>query len=185
MFALCQILWILIILFYGLFGATGYDTNNKVVGYGAGFGTQKYIHGDGKKARNLVILGVSPNTLVLGKGSIKITTNDSVTVQAKNKLKTNCTIPNKKCVLSVHYDATDDNSKSFLFVNNVQQYEFKADKNEIVARKLNLGGISDNSVLHYSHTMNGSIYSLSSDYELATIDKIQKIHKNLMQKHNI
>ena len=26
---------------YGLFGATGYDTNNKLVGYGVGFGTQK------------------------------------------------------------------------------------------------------------------------------------------------
>ena len=25
---------------YGLFGATGYDTNNKLVGYGVGFGTQ-------------------------------------------------------------------------------------------------------------------------------------------------
>ena len=49
---------------------------------------------------------------------------------------------------SVHYDATDDNSESFLFINGVQQYKFKADKNEIVARKLNLGSISDNSVLH-------------------------------------
>ena len=41
---------------HGLFGATGYDTNNKLVGYGVGFGTQKYTHDDGKKARNLVIL---------------------------------------------------------------------------------------------------------------------------------
>ena len=34
---------------YGLFGATGYDTNNKLVGYGVGFGTQKYTYDDGKK----------------------------------------------------------------------------------------------------------------------------------------
>ena len=27
---------------YGLFGATGYDTDKKLVGYGVGFGTQKY-----------------------------------------------------------------------------------------------------------------------------------------------
>ena len=81
--------------------------------------------------------------------------------------------------MSVHYDATDDNSKSFLFVNGIQQYKFKADKNEIVARKLNLGSVSDNSVLHYSHTKNGNIYSFSVDYELPTIDKIQKIHKSL------
>ena len=52
---------------YSLFGATGYDTNKKLVGYGIGSGTQKYTHDDGKEARNLVILGTSPNTLVLGK----------------------------------------------------------------------------------------------------------------------
>ena len=85
----------------------------------------------------------------------------------------------------MHYDATDDNSESFLFVNCVQQYKFKADKNEIVARKLKLGSISDDSVLHYSHTMNGNIYSFSVDYQLATRDNIQKIHKYLMKKHNI
>ena len=47
------------LLKYGLFGATGYDTNNKLVGYGVGFRTQKYAHDDGKKARNLVILGTN------------------------------------------------------------------------------------------------------------------------------
>ena len=173
------------LLKYGLFGATGYDTNNKLVGYGFGFGTQKYTHDDGKESRNLVILGTSPNALVLGKGNIKITTNDNSDVQAKGKLKANCTIPDKKFILSVHYDATDDNSENFLFTNGLQQYKFKADKSEIVARKLNLGSLSDNSVLHYSHTMNGNIYSFSVDYELPTIDKIQKIHKYLIKKHNI
>ena len=29
------------LLKYELFGARGYDTNNKLVGYGVGFGTQK------------------------------------------------------------------------------------------------------------------------------------------------
>ena len=173
------------LLKYGQFGATGYDTNNKLVGYGVGFGTQKYTHDDGKKARNPVILGITSNVLVLGKGSIKVTTNDSAAIQAKDELKTNCTIPNKKFVLPVNYDATDDNSESFLFFNGVQQYKFKADKNEIVARKLNLGIISDHSVLYYSRTMNGNIYSFSADYELPTIDKLQKIHKYLMKKHNI
>ena len=174
------------LLKYGLFGATGYETNNKLVGHGVGFGTQKYTHDDDdKKARNLVILGTNSNALVLGKGNIRITTNDSTVIQAKDKLKTNCTIPDKRFVLSVHYDATDGKCESFLFVNGVKQYKFKADKNEIVARKLNLRSISDNSVLHYSHTMNGNIYSFSVDYELPTIDKIQNIHKYLMKKHNI
>ena len=119
---------------------------------------------------------------MLGKGSIKVTTNDSAAIPAKDKLKTNCTIPNKRFVLSVNHDATDDNSESFLFVNGVQKYKFKADKNEIVTRKLNLRSISDNSVLHYSHTMNGNIYCFSVDYELPTIIKIQKIHKYLNEE---
>ena len=95
---------------YDLFGAAAYNSYKTLVGYGIGFGTQKYTHDDGKKARNLVILGGSPNALVLGKGSIKITTNDSLAVQAKDKLKTNCTIPNKTFLLYVHYDTADDNS---------------------------------------------------------------------------
>ena len=95
------------LLKYGLFGATEYDTNNKLVGYGVGFGTQKYTN------RNLVILGTNSNALVLGKGIIKLTTNDSTAIQAKDKLKTNCAIPNKKFILSVHYDVADDNSESF------------------------------------------------------------------------
>ena len=124
---------------YGLFGATGYDTNNKLVGYGISFGTQKYTHDDVKEARNLVILGTSPNALALGKGSIKGTTNDSFAVQAKNKLKTNCTISDKIFLLPVHYDATDYNSESSLFINGVGEYKFKADKNEIVVKKIKSG----------------------------------------------
>ena len=119
------------LLKYGLFGATGYDTNNKLVCYGIGFGTQKYTHDDGKEARNLVILGTSPNALVLGKGSIKVTTNDSTAIQAKDKLKTNCTIPDKNFVLSVHYDATDDNSESFLFINVLNSINLRLIKIEL------------------------------------------------------
>ena len=85
----------------------------------------------------------------------------------------------------MHYDATNDSSESFFFINGIEQYKFKADKNEIAARKLNLGSISDNSLLHYSHTMNGNIFSFALDYELTTTDKIQKIHKYLIKKHNI
>ena len=62
----------------------------------------KHTDDDGKESRNLVILSTNSNALVLGKGSIKVTTNDSVSVQAKDKLKTNCTIPDKRFVLSLH-----------------------------------------------------------------------------------
>ena len=107
----------------------------------------------------------------------------------KTSQKKNCTIPIpipvQYFVLSVRYDATNDSSESFLFINGIEQHKFKADKNEIVARKLNLGSMSDNSVLHYSHTLNCNIYGFPLDYKGATIDKIQEIHKYLMKKHNI
>ena len=154
------------LLRYGLFGATAYaTTDRKLVGYGIGFGTQKFAHYDGKDARNLVILGgnLADDVLVLGKGSIKVTTGYNTPVQAKDKLKTNCTIPNKTFVLSVHYNATDDDNESFLYVKNVQQYKFKAKKSVIKARILNLRSISHDSVLHYSHTLNGNIYHFSVD----------------------
>ena len=77
-------------------------------------------------------------------------------------------------MLSVNYDATDENSESFLFINGVEQYKLKTDRNEIVARKLNLGSISDNFVLHYSRIMNGSIYSFALDYKLTTTKKNAK-----------
>ena len=54
---------------YGFFSATAYNTDKKLVGYGVGFGTQKYAHEDGKDARNLILFGVntsdSSNALVL------------------------------------------------------------------------------------------------------------------------
>ena len=49
-------------------------------------------------------------------------------------------IPNKKFVLSVHYNG--DNS--YLFINSIQQYKFKTKNSEIKPNKLNLGNISDN-----------------------------------------
>ena len=80
---------------YGLFGGTDYD-NKLWKGYGAAFGSQTYLHKDGKNSRNLVILAVDSfdnNALALGKGSTKI--SDTTTVQAKSELLTNCTITNK------------------------------------------------------------------------------------------
>ena len=70
--------------------------------------------------------------------------------------------------MSVHYDATNDNSKIFLFIVGIVVY-----------------CCSDNSVLHYSHTLNGNIYSFALDYKAKTIDKIQKINKYLMKKYSL
>ena len=88
---------------YDLFGGTDYD-NRLWKGYNAAFGSQTYIHKDGKNSRNLIILGVDSydnNALALGKDSIKI--SDKTTIQAKSELLTNCTIPKKIFLLSLHY----------------------------------------------------------------------------------
>ena len=116
------------------------------------------------------------NILILGKGGVQIS---NTTIQAKCELKTNCILP-PKFILSVHYNGDD----SYLFVNNVQQYKFKAKDSEIKTRKLCLGGFSNDSSLS-DLTAISKIYHFYVDYQLATTDKIQKIHKYLMKKHNI
>ena len=105
------------------------------------------------------------NILILGKGYVQI---NNTTIQAKSELKTNCTLP-QKFILSVHYNGDD----SDLFVNNIQQYKFKAKDCEIKTRKLCLDGFSnDSSLPHF--TAITKIYHFSLDYQLATADKIQK-----------
>ena len=146
-------------------------------GYGVAFGKQNYLHKDsGKNANNLIILGADlsdssdeetkkNNILILG--SVQI---NNTTIQAKSELKTNCTLP-PKFILSVHYNG--DNS--YLFVKNIQQYKFKAKDSEIKTRKLCLGGFSNDSLSDF--TAMSKVYHFSVDYQLATKDKIQKIHK--------
>ena len=120
-----------------LFSATDYN-NKKWSGYGVAFGKQHYLHKDsGKNANNLIILGAAlsdsndeetkkNNILILGKGSVQI---NNRTIQAKSELKTNCTLP-QKFILSVHYNGGD----SYLFVNNIQLYKFKAKDSEVKTR---------------------------------------------------
>ena len=76
--------------------------------------------------------------------------------------------------MSVHYNGDD----SYFFVNNIQQYKFKAKDSEIKTRKLCLGGFSSDSSLS-DFTAISKIYHFSVDYQLATTDKIQKLHKYL------
>ena len=76
------------------------------------------MHKNGENALNLIILGValtdSSNVLVLKKGSIQVIKTS--TIQADSEPLTNCTTPNKKIILSVHYNGND----SYLFTNNIQ-----------------------------------------------------------------
>ena len=157
-------------------------THKKWSGYGIGFGLKNYIHKNGEYAYNLVIFGVDTNNsshaLVLGKGSIQI--SKTATIEAKYELKTNCAAPDKKFVLSLHYNSDD----SYLFANSIQQYKFKARDTEIKANKVCLGGFSDDFSTNYFKCL-GNIYHFSVDYQPTTTDKIQKIHRYLMKEYNI
>ena len=81
--------------------------------------------------RKLRVVLMKKLKMILGKGCVQI---NNTNIQAKSELKTNCTLP-PKFILSVHYNGDG----SYLFVNNIQQYKFKAKDPEIKTRKLCLG----------------------------------------------
>ena len=76
------------------------------------------------------------NILVLGKDFVQ-GINDT-TIYAEKLYSINFTENNKKFCLSLHYNG--DNS--YLFVNGIEIYKFKAKDSEIVAIPLCLGNIS-------------------------------------------
>ena len=76
------------------------------------------------------------NTLVLGKGPTQSLDKAAVTAEAKCLI--NFTESGKRFVLSLHYNGSD----SFLFVNVVKVYQFKAKDSRIKRCLLCLGNIS-------------------------------------------
>ena len=80
----------------------------------------------------------------------------------------------------MHYNEVN----SYLFVNGIEIYKFKAEDSEIVASPLCLGNISkDWLVDNMKRTeLNGYVYDFSVDYDAADVDDIKDIHKYLMKK---
>ena len=74
--------------------------------------------------------------LILGKGPTQGL--DDTTLTAEAKFPINFKQPNKRFVLSLHYNG----SNSFLFVNATKIYQFKAKDSEIKDYALCLGNIS-------------------------------------------
>ena len=83
----------------------------------------------------------------------------------------------------MHYNGTN----SYLFVNGIEIYKFKAKDSEIKARPLCLGNISkDWSVDNMKRTgFTGYVYDFSVDYEAIAVDDIKNIHKYFMKKNGI
>ena len=77
-------------------------------------------------------------------------------------------------------------ANSYLFVNGIEIYKFKAKDSEIVATLLCLGNISKYwSVDKMKKTgFTGYVYDFSVDYDVIDVDDIKDIHKYLIKKNN-
>ena len=181
-----------------LFGAVSFTKNAdidkyKYSGYGIGFDRHgEFSFGNRGFGRNCIIFGVDlsssshannnkNNILVLGKDFIQGINNTKI--YAEKLYSINFTENYKKFCLSLHYNGVN----SYLFVNGIEIYKFKAKDSEIVASPLCLGNISkDFSVDNMNKTgLNGYVYDFSVDYDVIAVDDILDIHKYLMEKNGI
>ena len=82
----------------------------------------------------------------------------------------------------MHYNG----ASSYLFVNGIEIYKFKAKDSKIVAAPVCLGNISKDWSVDYmkSTGYNGYVYDFSVDYDSIAVDDILDIRKYLMKKIN-
>ena len=104
---------------------------------------------------------------------------------AEKRYSQNFTQPNKKFVLSLHYN----NNDSYLFINGKQELEFKAKPDQLIIEKiLCIGNLSVQRTTSESEKtgLYGNIYDFIVDYKGIKIVKyIYDMHRYLMIKHNI
>ena len=161
-------------------------------GYGIGFDRRGSLSfPSGGFGQNVLIFGVDmsfstrsdnkkKDMLVLGIGR-REGLEHTLTVEKMYSI--NFTVIRKKFCLSLHYNGAN----SYLFVNGIEIYKFKAKDSEIVATPLCLGNISkDWSVDNMKDTgLNGYVYDFSVDYNATDVDDIKYIYKYLMKKNDI
>ena len=143
--------------------------------------------------RNVLIFGVdmsfnahatnrANHIYLMGKG---LTQGVNVTTIYVEKIyDRNFTEPDKKFVLSLHYNG--DNS--YLFVNGRQELKFKAKTDQLVKEKLCIGNLSDQWTTSESEKTGlcGSIYDFAVDYkQIVGVKTIYDMHRYLMTKHKI
>ena len=114
--------------------------------------------------------------LVLGKGP---TQGLERTLTAEKMYSISFTITNKKFCLSLHCNWAN----SYLFVNSIETYKFKAKDSEILVGPICLGNISkDWSADNMKRTgFTGYVYDFSVDYDPIAVDDIKIIHKFLIE----
>ena len=184
-----------------LFGAVKFtknvdNSNYKYVGYGICFDEgSNFTFGNIVNGKSVIIFGAdmsfsshtknkTNNIYVLGKDFIQGINGPAI--YAEDIYKHNFTAPNKKFVLSLHYNGDD----SYLFVNGGEELKFKAQtfNNKMRQNLFCIGNLSsDWSSAESTYTgLYGSIYDFAVDYEpLSGVKKIYDIHRYLMTKLGI
>ena len=131
--------------------------------------------------KNINIFGVSMNSfvpignkkndiLVLGRSSTQGLDNTKVTAEAQYSI--NFSRSNRKFCLNLHYNG----GNSFLFVNAIKIYQFKAKDSEIkkvsfVFKKYFRRFFSQS---HEKTVLNGCVYDFSVDYRASNVINILK-----------
>ena len=109
---------------------------------------------------------------------------NATTIYAEKNFYRNFTDPDKKFVLSLHYNVNDN----YLFVNGRQELKFKAKTDQLVKQKLCIGSLSDQWTTRESEKtwLYGKIYDFVVEYEqISGVKAIYDMHRYLITKHNI
>ena len=121
---------------YGYSGyRIGFDRRSSFPFPGGGFGQNVLIFG-ADMSSSIHIDNKKKDILVLGRGP---TQGLEHTLTAEKMYSINFSVTKKKFSLSLHYSG----SNSYLFVNGIEIYKFKAKDSEIVATPFCLGNISN------------------------------------------
>ena len=172
------------------------DTSKyKYKGYGICFDEGgSFSKGNITNGKNVLIFGVDESSLVhvnnkannvYVMGDLFVQGINDTTLYAEKIYSQNFTQPNKKFVLSLHYNSYDD---SYLFVNGKQELKFKTKTGQILMKKLCIGNLSDDWTTSKSEKtgLYGNIYDFIVDYKTAIgVKAIYDMHRYLMIKHEI
>ena len=138
------------------------------------------------RQNNIYVLGKDfvQGVTIIGPTALSGKTTKGTTIYAEKLYKTNFTQPNKKFVLSLHYNGNN----SYLFINGIQELTFEAKNDQIQKNKLCVGNLSsDWTVTNSEKTgLYGKVYDFDVDYTpISGVKNIYDIHRYLMTKHNI
>ena len=119
--------------------------------------------------------------LILNKGPTRGLGNTPLTAEKEYAISFN--EQHKKFCLSFHYNVVN----SYIFVNGVKVYNFKANNSGINASPLYLGNVpKDFSANNMKKTgLYGYVYDFSVDYDTIGVDDILDIYEYLMKKDDI